>query len=64
MVFLSTHTIFLFLFYYKVLTHDKIIIINIYPCRPAAAKLKKLGVEFYTFGIRNGNVKVKKFISS
>jgi hypothetical protein len=28
--------------------------------RPAAEKLKALGVEFYTFGIRNGNVKVKK----
>jgi hypothetical protein len=26
--------------------------------RPAAEKLKALGVEFYTFGIRNGNVKV------
>ena len=25
--------------------------------RPAAEKLKRLGVEFYTFGIRNGNVK-------
>ena len=25
--------------------------------RPAAEKLKELGVEFYTFGIRNGNVK-------
>ena len=25
--------------------------------RPAAEKLKQLGVEFYTFGIRNGNVR-------
>ena len=25
--------------------------------RPAAEKLKELGVEFYTFGIRNGNVR-------
>ena len=25
--------------------------------RPAAEKLKEIGVEFYTFGIRNGNVK-------
>ena len=25
--------------------------------RPAAERLKELGVEFYTFGIRNGNVK-------
>ena len=25
--------------------------------RPAAEQLKELGVEFYTFGIRNGNVK-------
>ena len=26
--------------------------------RPAAEKLKEIGVEFFTFGIRNGNVKV------
>ena len=26
--------------------------------RPAAERLKGQGVEFYTFGIRNGNVKV------